>query len=300
MAMKFRETKGSRDPSNSKKDGKKLPFRAIITGATDAATAEDHALANMPSTLEDTLVLQEYKLSDEGAGVFYLEAEYATDDEPPQGDGPTDEGAGTGNDGQTNPGKDEELKAGFSLDISADSVHITQALSTTSYFRVPLAAAPDVKNIIGLSTKGIDGCDIIQPKTEMTLVRTKTGLTLGYIETMEGLVGHTNNAPFWGREIGEVLYLGCSIQESQPNVFTLTHKFSIAKNLTWDANNPERVKQLTIGGITLNPGGKKGHQYVWVMYEPQPNAVDNITIEVPRYAFVCDVYPSGNLGKLGL
>lgn len=254
----------------------------------------------MPSLI-DGLILQSYNLSDEGAGVWMLDAEYAANDEP-QGESPTEEGQpDNGNGGNQQPDDTQQLGPGLSMDISAENVHITQALETTSYFRAPLLAAPNVKNIIGLSKSGIEGCDVVAPKTDMTITRTYQNLTLADVRVWEELVGHTNAAKFYGREIGEALYLGASINPTneQGGGFTVQHKFGIAKNLVWNANDPEMVKRLKVGDIEIT-GGKKGWEYIWVMYEEQPNAVDGLTIEVPRYAFVARVYPSGNFNLLRL
>src|SRR5262249_61650143 len=69
----------------------------------------------------------------------------------------------------------------------------------------------------GVSRDGVAGTDIVAPKLEFQMVRNFQGMTLSYIKAVRDLTGCVNDAPFFGHEAGECLFLGASGAPSQNN-----------------------------------------------------------------------------------
>lgn len=298
----YRESYNSREITSDKKNGDKLTYRAQITHAASEAEAEDLALSEMPNIFSDKgLVRQSYSLKNMGAGVFNLEAEYAADDEPEQP--PEGEGSETGQPGgepTSQQNDDTPLGPEWTFNIAESSIHITQSLATLhTYGRPGIAVLPDYKKAIGVTTERIEGCDIIAPKETRSVTLRVAGMSNNYLKSVRKLFGHTNSQAMLGCEIGELLYVGFQAQYRAKELWSLTHNFCIAQNLEYDADNAEMVKRLTIGDIVLT-NGKRAWSHLWVGYEPRLDATTGLTVEIPRYAFEEQVYPSGNLKLLGV
>jgi len=298
---RLRESFNSREITDDKKGGRKLTYRALITGAADEQEAEDCALAEMPDVVVSGGVpptRQSYQLPHEGAGVYRLEAQYAEDDEPQQNN---DGGEENQQPPPTQQNENEALGPEWNIQVSEAQVHITQSLATqATYNRAPIANAPVTKKIIGLRPgQGIMGCDIVGPKETRSLTVKVAGMSHAYLKSLKKLFRHTNKEAIMGCEVGEVLYVGYTTQYRAGQLWALTHNFWIGENLVWDANNPEMVKQLTIGDIQLT-GGKKAWDYVWIYYDESPDVVAGVMVEIPRHVFVEQVYPEGNLKLLGV
>jgi len=298
----LRESYNSREFTDDKKGGRRITYRALITGAADETAAEDLALAEMPDVIgDDSATRLSMKLTNEGAGVFRVEAEYGEDDEPEQsGEQQGSEG------GQPEPpsGQNENDPLGpeWNFTISESMQHITQALSTRGVYTRPELigfGVPDYKNVIGLTKEKIEGCDVIAPKETRSVTLKCAGMTNAYLKRVRKLFGHTNSQPMMGCEIGEVLYVGFSAQYRAKELWSITHNFAIAENLVWDADDAEMTKRLTIGTIQLT-AGKKAWDYLWVAYEKGVEAIVGVTVDRPRYAVIQQVYPEGNLKLLGV
>ena len=295
----LRESYNSREFTDDTKSGRKITYRALITGAGSEDIAEDLALTEMPDVMGDGASRLSYSLSNEGAGVFRLEAEYGQDDEPQQ---QSEEQGSEGGQPEPPSGQEENEPLGpeWSFTIAESSVHITQSLATLhSYSRIGIPTVPDYKKAIGVTKERIEGCDVIAPKETRSVTLRVAGVSNKYLKSVRKLFGHTNSRPMMGCAVGEVLYTGYSAQYRAKELWSLTHNFAIAENLEWDANDAEMVKRLTVGDIQLT-GGKRAWSHLWVAYEESPDAVTGLLVEIPRYAFEEQVYPSGNLKLLGV
>jgi hypothetical protein len=186
----------------------------------------------------------------------------------------------------------EILGPSYSIDTTGATVHITQAIST-SYRRTAadgagagVGSGADEKLAIGLTKDRVEGTDIYAPAFTFSKTVQRANVNLLYINTaLYGLVGKTNNSPFYTFAPGEVLYLGCSGNFTHKERWTLTHKFACQPN---EAN-------LSVGGGITIPK-KNGWEYVWVGYKP--GVVNNQVLQVPHTAYVQQVYKSGNFALL--
>ncbi len=260
----------------------------FVTGTTDENEVYELAVNTSPITL-GRMVRSRIKAEPAGGNHWFVEVEYSS-------------GSGTGAEANNAvgvepvepiaPGLNEPLGGNFSFDTSAQTLHITQAISTL-HRRVPADGAGagvgtggDEKLAIGLTKDRVEGVDIYAPAFQFSTTVARGSVTLNYINSaLYGLVGKTNNAPFYTFATGEVLYMGCTGNFTMKDRWSVTHKF---------ACSPEELNIAVGNGITVPR--KRGWEYLWVGYEPAQ--VGNRLLQVPATAYVQQVYKSGNFALL--
>jgi hypothetical protein len=190
----------------------------------------------------------------------------------------------------------EPLKRARSFDTTGSTQHITQAQDDRRYplFAVgTLKAAPDQKLAIGVDSNGVNGVDIITPQLQwQEQYDVPNGyVSSGYVRALAEVTGTTNNASFRGFDVGEVLFVGCSgsqewDDEKGKGPWSLSYRFVASKNVTGQ----------TIGSISGIE--KKGHEYLWVLYE---DSISNSSvIKQPRAVYVSKVYKDSDFSRLGI
>lgn len=207
-------------------------------------------------------------------------------------------------DGADDDAETDPLRRSRSFDTSGGTQHITQAEggtvtvtgSTTvtqgTERRYP-SNAPSQDSAIGVDGSSVQGVDIVVPQLTWTETYDvpSTYVTSDYIKSVAALTGTVNNAAFRTFDAGEVLFLGASGShewdaDKGDGPWTLSFKFVASPNVT----------AKTIGTITDIE--KKGHEYLWVRYEP---AVDsNTLLQKPKYVYVNKVYRDGSFSGLGI
>jgi hypothetical protein len=269
--------------------------RWMSRGSTDETEIYVAALA-ANAVVFDGLVRQEVRTTVLGGGVAIVEVRYGVlDANGAVGQTP---GAMTAPTDTTPLGRGQVGGAGvggnLSFDITAQTVHITQSRETR-YRRAPadgagagVGTAPNTEKAIGITKDAIEGCDILGPKLEWSVVAHRANVFLPYLRTIRSTVGKTNNAAFYGFDRGEVLYLGASGQPSpdgQGPKWTVTHKFAAGEN---------ELNVAVGNGITVPD--KRAWEYLWVAYEEKK--VGNLTLPVPAAAYVEVVYAEANFANL--
>jgi hypothetical protein len=208
----------------------------------DEAEVEQRALMETPATYRGLVRGAMHTMPQKG-GVWFVEVPYRLL-APGQGLDTGDAGTGGGGDGgdggsppPTAPGGDEPLGPGYGLEISANSVHITKSVFTR-YARTPSddptskgkGTAKRYGGAIGVSgDSGVAGCDVITPAVSLTVTTGRGRMTLNEVRKRIGLVGRTNDKTFYGFQVGEVLYMGCSIQWASTR-WTLADRLGINLN----------------------------------------------------------------------
>jgi hypothetical protein len=180
--------------------------------------------------------------------------------------------------------------------ISSDRVKITQSIGTTARYAPPGNTAPDHNGAIGVAydsgQKTIEGVEINIPHMEasMRAAFSNATVTQNYIVALSRLVGKTNNAPFKGWAIGEVLFTGASLTLRTAAKLELHFTFGISPNAT----------NIAIDDITV--ASKKGWEYLWVEYESREDASANpkVMVKKPIAAHVEQVYYSGDFSIIGI
>lgn len=189
----------------------------------------------------------------------------------------------------------DPLKRARSFDTGGGTSHRTQA-ETESRFGV---GAPNMKKAIGVDGDNVAGVDIVIPAltwTETYDVPTAY-VTANYIKTLGKLTGTVNDASFRTFAAGEVLFVGASgsqewDEQKGDGPWSLSYKFVQSSN----AGPGQTLPAIAVGDIT--DIAKKGHEYLWVRYEP---AVDgNDLLKRPKYVYVNGVYRSADFSQLGI
>lgn len=173
-----------------------------------------------------------------------------------------------------------------SIDNGYWVVSSSPAAAGTSGGRFWTTAVPDYRQAIGVTKDRVEGTDRFVPKFEFSITVKTYPVTLSFLRTVRAAVAKTNDAPWKGFEAGEVLYMGMTGQCEPNNYWTLTHKFAAGENLTNVPVSPD----LTID--------KKAWEYLWCTYAPTP--LNGITLQVPRAAYVEQIYSSADLNTLRL
>lgn len=178
-----------------------------------------------------------------------------------------------------------------------------QILQTSSYaqtrFAIAGKVAPDYKNSIDVQDGRPQGVERIIPALKIN-VRSKiatqyVGSPLRYANLIAELTGTTNNADIFSDtegviySRGELLFVGATgeVVAADP---MLTFTFLASKNLT----------SGTIGDITgIN---KKGHEYLWFLFDHDKDATTKMLISKPRACYVDRIYGEADhsLLKIGV
>ena len=189
----------------------------------------------------------------------------------------------------------DPLKRSRSFDTSGGTQHITQALYETPY----PGGAPFQYNAIGVDDNGVNGVDIVVPALSWTETYDvpHAYVTSAYIKSVAGLTGTVNNAAFRTFAAGEVLFVGASGSQEWDDQkgngpWSLSFKFVASPN----AGGGGTLPAITIGSISGIV--KKGHEYLWVRYEP---SVDGSTLlKRPKHVYVDRVYREADFSGLGI
>lgn len=272
------ETSESRSASLARK-GKRADSTVTVVyhafGTDDDLEVHDHANGyfsnNQFYSIGDyTFMVESYDLEYLGDKAWKVSAKYvksgADDDERP-----------------------DPMRRTRSFDTGGGTQHITQAYAERSYGTSP----PNQSKAIGVDGESVNGVDIVVPALQWTETYDvpSSYVTNGYIKTVAGLTGCVNNAGFRGFDEGEVLFLGCTgnqewDSEKGDGPWNLSYKFQASEN----ANN------LSVGSISGIV--KKGHEYLWVRYEPKVDS--QVLLKTPKHVYVNEVYRTASFGGLGI
>jgi len=179
----------------------------------------------------------------------------------------------------------------YSFSTTGGTARITTSLETVSSYSVAGKSAPDFKQAIGLTREGdVQGVDIVVPAMKFTMSYRQpyATLTMAYVRTLELLTGTVNNATFYGRAAGEVLFMGAEGRQSTGEDPTIDYHFLRMPNLTGQ----------TIGDIT--GVAKLGHEHLWVIFEEEEDATAKWLPKRPRAAYVERIYDLSNFANIGV
>lgn len=198
---------------------------------------------------------------------------------------------------------DNPLRRSRSFDTSGATTHITQArggkvgnTTTTQSERLyPPNEGVSMHYAIGVDGDSVAGVDIITPQLTWSESYDVPGayVTAAYIKAVAELTGTVNKASFRTFAAGEVLFLGATgsqewDSEKGDGPWNLSYKFSASSNVT----------EMNVGDITGIT--KKGHEYLWILYEAEVNAPKAVLLKKPKIVYVNNVYLDGDFSALGL
>ena len=186
---------------------------------------------------------------------------------------------------------EEEDTTVFAFDTGGGTKHLNQSLKTDG--RYP-NTAPDFAGAIEVDNEGnVNGVDVTMPVLNFTETHTLAGsrVSTSYKKIIAGLTGTVNRSGFRGFERGEVLFLGASgtkrsKKSSAP--WEITYRFAVSPNQAG----------LQVGDIKV--ARKYGWDYLWVRYADKVAEGGKNMVKKPVAAYVEQVYPEGDFGRLGI
>lgn len=183
-----------------------------------------------------------------------------------------------------------DLFVGIQFSTAGRTEHITQSLNTRRYPPPPWLGAPDCLGQIGVSSRGVDGVDVVIPgfNWDETHVKENADVGWSYLNILKNLTGTVNNATFRGHAAGEVLFTGCQGTRQDSHRFELTYSFVAIPNATG----------LIAGDITGIE--KKGHEYMWIAWNAEEDDTGKFLIQKPAGVYVEQVYKESDFSALNI
>ncbi len=184
-------------------------------------------------------------------------------------------------------------ESSFAFETRGGTQHITQSLATVSSHKspdLPGAAAPNFDGAIGVTEDNVEGVDITVPVYTFSETHFFSPSFVGaaYKNTLFGLTGRVNDAPFKGLAAGECLFLGAAGTQRGDSPWEISFAFAGSPNVTG----------LSVGSIVGIE--KKGWEYLWIRYQAAEDATARMLIRKPMAAYVERVYREGSFGSLGI
>lgn len=164
----------------------------------------------------------------------------------------------------------------WDFDTSGGTVHITNSIATSKKY--PTALAPSNDGAIGVDGDNVNGCEIVIPVLNINVhfSHPKGVVTLPHAKKVANLTGKVNSTKFLTFDPGEVLFLGGSGSDGSDAPAQVTYRFAMSPNSI----------TLAVGNMTNIE--KKGHEYLWVRYEPKVEAGQ--PTQVPLNVYIEQVY----------
>lgn len=183
----------------------------------------------------------------------------------------------------------------WSFDTGGGQFKITTSKYTTRYAR-PGGIAPDFQNAIEVRDGKAEGIDITIPALKLTCTYRHPASSAvvnastidNYIKTLSNMTGTTNQSTWLTYAAGELLFLGASGEYVLNKPTEIQYHFAASANATG----------LTIGTITgIN---KRGHDYIWVLFEPKEDATALKMVQRPLAAYVERIYSESDFTAFGI
>ena len=176
----------------------------------------------------------------------------------------------------------------WGFDTQGGSIRITHALDQTGY--VASGSAPEMNNGIGYSGEEFQGVDKVIPALKLN-ARYRwpaDAVTTSYINTLASLSGTINQSSWQGYDPGELLFLGAAGDVIPGKPTEISYQFAASAN----------ASGLSIGSITGID--KKGHEYLWILYEDDEDAVAKTLTKQPLAAYVARLYTESAFSTFGI
>lgn len=298
MSITVYEKPTSRDTVLSFTRGSTITFEgfALATAGEDETAVQAAVQSEISYYYNgfDFLVLQNIKAKPVGGPYWTWSADFALPD------GPTTENSDGGNDAapesgdKPDPSDSIELDNSFSFEIGGGTAHLVASINTITQSAAPGIVIPPTNKMIGVDKSHIHGVDVVSPTFTFSITQVFPKLKIGYMKTLRFTVGTVAGYPHLGFPVGELLLLGASGQykagaKNNPlGSWAITFKYGVEHNLA----------AVTTGNIP--PFAKKGWDHVWYAYQDQYDATSGLTVPVPIYASVEQVYPYTNHKRLGI
>lgn len=305
------ERLGSRD-FDTGPDGGTGKYRYYVlflqgeTGSQDAA--EDYIITNGGApTNVNAYLLSRISTTHEGGNLYFVDVEYKRGI-PTQ----ASQTAGQSPSGQQTPGKDPNsgLSRDMSFSTGGGTRRIYKSISTRYSRAAQGVAAPSFGGLIGVDVTAnkVEGCEVIAPTCDFTITKRFPQLTVGWFRRMMLAIACTNDQPYLGMDIGEVLFKGCDgnfkEDDKQGYPWQVTARFGFSRNKTIAKNQSELTFAGIDGDITIPD--VRGWNYTWVAYAKKTQTVNiggvnqDYIVQLPKFVYVEQVYDEDDLTVLNM
>jgi len=268
------EIRGSRDGIDANDRSSRASLTWRTTGSNNTTALRAYLTGVVPATY-DGLVYRSLSWDQVGHEIYDFTATYLEADR-------TD--------------REHKLTTGgsslFSFDTTGGSVMITTSRYGTTRYAQGVAAddpsIPDFDGAINVAEGDVKGTTIVIPALNFRLKKRIALATIdtAWLKAQAGLTGTVNNAVYNDFAAGELLFRGCSGQQGTDADPEVTWHFSASANLAG----------LSIGQIANV--AKKGHEYLWVLFEPVDQNASKFTVRQPKAAYVEKVYQEADWSSL--
>jgi hypothetical protein len=270
----------------------------IAIGSDDETVVYQAAVLGTPVSYFGTLFRSDIRTTPRGGGPYFdVEITYAPIPPGEAISSPNLDGGGAPTEQPQAPDPAAPIGPGFSFSTLGGTTKIYQNKETVAIVQSLGAIADgrikkDHHGAIGVTKDGAEGVDIVSRNTEFQVEVRRNRVTTNYIRGLSALTGSVNDAPFYGFQAGEVLFLGAEGRFSQADLWQVTYKFAFEANrnnfvVSKDENG---VAQITIPGII------KGWDYIDVAYYEKFDA--GTRLMRPEQAAVHRVYDLVNFNLL--
>lgn len=223
-----------------------------------------------------------------GGGVWTVDVEYSIpsdgsnqDTLPAQGD-PDDPAPN-----QPDPDLTEPLGPEYSFTTIGGTRRVYQSYEQKDSVGRNGDPPPIFDGSINVTKDGVEGTDVEEGVLQWSITRTFESITHEYLDTLADLTPCINGSAFWGREAGELKFLGAEGQGKAGGGFTVTFRFAEKKNQV----NVKISDDITVPAV-------RGWDYLWVQYVDEVS--EGVTVKVPYSAHVERVYHERDLKRLGI
>lgn len=277
----------SHDFQNGKIDrsGVKWPLTLIVHDADDEIAALAYMMANAPQTFGNAVLDSIEPTSREGLRTFKFKATYTMDrktaiNAPPSGGGSVPAGG-------TADGPELEW------DLSGETLHITEALSTTAY---SAGFAPNTGKLINVTRDEVKGADVEQNVESLNVVAyfPRSALTGGLRDAWRACRGKVNDDEYLGFPEGSLRFVNASFKLSGadakpiPVTFRFQHRPN-AEDVAVDPDGPYNVPTIPL---------VEGWQLLEVIYEPWTDPVSNTLTQRAAHAKLHTIFPKADFTTL--
>lgn len=169
------------------------------------------------------------------------------------------------------------------------------------------ASAPDFHNMINVSDKGVEGCDLGDTSGALLFSLTKivpnATVTDEYIADISALVWEINSETFHGFSAGRCLFVGASGSKRGAGDWEITYEFAARDHVADACANWSADSGFGSGhGLHSRAVPVGAWDYLWAFQKKEPLVIDGKTVAIyrPKYLYVEQIYLAGSFSLLGV
>lgn len=187
----------------------------------------------------------------------------------------------------------------FRFSTKGGTAKRTQSLETLGVYPTGGETAPEPTGAINETDDGVDGCDIIVPQFNFSIVYNHhpANLSLSYALACAGLTGKVNSHTFLGRfPVGTVLFHGAEGEFEGSTSYDPSDDTVKPVQISYEFSaSPDGY--VNAAGISAS---KPGWAFAWWLYKEVTDTTSKRTKKKPLCLFVERVYDATSFSALGI